>query len=100
MMNVNPPSQFSLVWKKQDIPTTDARSTFAFDPAETEFVATDGAMQKFGTHTLIRCLNRLTYLAKAADGLDYLQVFETDDHGQLWLMQDEEKITALLPNEH
>ena len=52
---------------------------------------------------IVRCLLVLQMAARAADGLEYAQVFESDEHREnLWFIEDdgEGAITALLPSEY
>lgn len=49
------------------------------------------------------CLSTLQQAARSANGLEYAQVFESDEHREnLWFIEDngEGAITALLPSEY
>ena len=99
-MNVNPPTSYSLILKRQELPAGHPDCQLMFNPANTQFVATAGAVEQFGEAVLKQCLARLTMRATEQCGLDYLQVFETDDRGSLWFIERDEVITALLPSEY
>ena len=50
---------------------------------------------------LCKSLVRLDMFAKLNNGLDYLQVFQIEDLDQdLWVIEDGEAITAMLPSDY
>lgn len=63
------------------------------------FLATPGAIEKFGYRQVCECLAVLRKKAEEHGGLDYLQVFKANNGETLWFIEDG-AITALLPEEY
>lgn len=82
----------------------DPDSSNYFRPTPSKpFLATRGAIEKYGHETIIACLRILQAKATEHDGIDYLQVFDSPDgDNRLWFIEDGEggAITALLPEEY
>ena len=67
------------------------------------FVATRPAIEMYTHQTIIACWQVLRRMADEHQGLDYLQVFESDEHDEsLWYIEDGDggAITALLPSDY
>lgn len=67
------------------------------------FVATPAAIELYSNEMIIACWQVLRGKADQHGGLDYLQVFESDDHDEnLWFIEDGPggAITALLPGDY
>jgi hypothetical protein len=90
--------------KPQEIPFDHPESNNMFIPApEKPFVATSSAIDLYTEQTIVACLNILRREAEKHNGLDYLQVFLSDDHREnLWFIEDGIRgaITALLPSDY
>ena len=75
-----------------------------FQPGpEKPFVATAIAIDMYTNEVIVACWHVLRELADKHNGLDYLQVFESDDHDEnLWYIEDGPggAITALLPSDY
>jgi len=87
----------------QEPPLDHPASCNGFEPRpDKPFVATPGAIEKYGFETIIACLRVLQAKAAEHDGIDYLQVFESGDGDRLWFIEDGEggAITALLPEDY
>ncbi len=59
--------------------------------------AFEAATSPHERYDLIACLHRAI---TANDGLDYLQVFESDDGRTVWVIDDDEYVTWLLPSDY
>ena len=94
----------TLTLKQQEIPFDHADSCNFFQPTVNKpFVATPAALDRFGQDAIVRCLAELQRLADQHQGLDYLQVFLTQDGSDpLWFIEDGDggAITALLPSDY
>ncbi|TWT51725.1 hypothetical protein KOR42_34120 [Thalassoglobus neptunius] len=90
--------------KPQEIPFDDPDSTNMFQPRpEKPLVATPAAIELYSHETIVNCFRVLRQLAGKQNGLDYLQVFESDTAPEnLWFIEDGEggAITALLPSDY
>jgi len=89
--------------KPQEPPYTHCDSCRKFLPSpDKPFLATPGAIERYGHETIINCLGRLQQKATEHHGIDYLQVFESPEGDRLWFIEDGEggAITALLPEEY
>ena len=74
-----------------------------FEPGpEKPFLATPGAIELYSNEVILHCLRVLRAKADRHDGLDYLQVFESDARKNIWFIEDGPggAITALLPSEY
>lgn len=75
-----------------------------FQPsAEKPFLATPAAIAMYSQEVIIACLQILRQTAEKQSGLDYLQVFQSQDHDEnLWFIEDgpDGAITALLPSDY
>ena len=63
------------------------------------FVATRAAHESFGELTIIRALGTVRKQVTLKGGLSYLQVLDIDGQ-KLWLIDDGEVVTALLPDDY
>lgn len=94
----------SLRLKGQEIPFDHPDSNNMFLPTESKpFVATPAAIDMYRQETILECLRILRRQADQHNGLDYLQVFESDHHEEnLWFLEDADggAITALLPSDY
>ena len=90
--------------RSQETPLDDCRPRHFFLPhAGKPFRATAGALQMYTREQIAACLLAVQLAAVGADGLEYAQVFESDEHPEnLWIIEDngEIAITALLPSEY
>jgi len=70
--------------------------------AEKPFVATAAASERYGRETILACLHVLQESAVKHGGLDYLQVFESENEEKLWFIEDGPggAVTALLPSDY
>ncbi len=85
----------------QEIRLDDPTSRFRFNTMEKQLVATPGVIEAFGAKTIENCIELLQRRAVAHNGLDYLQVFAVGRSKQkLWVIEDSQSITALLPSEY
>lgn len=67
------------------------------------FLATPTAINLYSNEVILTCWQILRQKADAHNGLDYLQVFESDDPEEnLWFIEDGPggAITALLPSDY
>lgn len=90
-----------LTLKDQEIPLDNPESTCMFQPGpEKPFVATPAAIAVYRSQ-IHHCLAHLQEKAAQHHGLDYLQVFvDSEKPDNLWFMEDDRAITALLPSDH
>ena len=90
--------------RRQETPLDDPRSRHFFTPnASKPFRVTAGALRMYTRSEIAGCLATLQDVARAADGLEYAQAFDSDEHPEnLWIIEDdgEGAITALLPSEY
>ncbi|MEX0703472.1 MAG: hypothetical protein WD069_15360 [Planctomycetales bacterium] len=90
--------------KPQEIEFDHPQSCCRFHPdASKPFVATPGAIDRFGDVVICGCLALLQQLAETHAGIDSLQAFVDSASGaKLWFIEDGEggAITALLPDEY
>lgn len=90
--------------RPQETPLDHPRSRHFFTPnAGKPFRVTPGVLRMY-TREQIECsLATLQEAARAANGLEYAQAFDSDEHPEnLWFIEDngEGAITALLPSEY
>lgn len=98
MIAPNSVGEICLTLKQQQIPYDHSHSRYRFLKP---FLATPGALETFGVPVLSFCLVQLQKLASTEEGLDYLQVFETEGNcSNLWFIEDGLVVTALLPSEY
>jgi len=90
--------------RSQETPFDDSRSRHFFLPhAGKPFRATAGVLRMYTREQIAGCLLAVQLAAVAADGLEYAQVFESDEHPEnLWFIEDDSEgaITALLLSEY
>jgi hypothetical protein len=90
--------------RNQKTPLDDPRSHHFFTPhAGKPFRVTAGALRSYTRVEIAACLATLQDAARAAGGLEYAQVFDSDKHSEnLWFIDDdgEGAITALLLSEY
>ena len=98
MIAPNSDGEICLTLKQQEIALDHPHSRYRFLKP---FHATPGARETFSIPLLLFCLVQLQKLAADEDGLDYMQVFETEgDQPNLWFIEDGQVVTALLPSEY
>jgi hypothetical protein len=94
----------TLQLRPQETPLDAPRSRHFFTPDATKpFRVTPGVLRMYTRREIAWCLATLQDAARAANGLDYAQVFDSDEHPEnLWFIEDngERAITALLPSEY
>ena len=94
----------TLKLRPQETPPDHPRSRYFFTPhAWKPFRVTPGVLRTYTRAEIARCLAMLQNAARAANGLEYAQAFDSDEHPEnLWFIEDdgEGAITALLPNEY
>lgn len=90
-----------LVWQKQEPPFThpDSHWRFRLDSGKA-VVATQNATVEFTREEIMGVLLLLQEKAVEHDGLDYLQTFEDEQKRRLWVIENDEAITALLPEDY
>lgn len=96
------PGLVCLRLKEQEIPYDDPHSRFMFTKP---FVVTQAAHRTFGPVVLLACLQRIQAKAQRLAGLDYLQAYENlskrdFDGRNLWFIEDDAVVTALLPEDY
>ena len=64
-----------------------------------QFVATRNAIEQFGEATVVAALRILPQKVAQGESLDYLQVFEIGGQ-RLWIIDDGDVTTALLPMDY
>lgn len=93
-----PDAPTQLFQKVQEIPYDHPDSRYRFTA---RLVATRAALEAFGLETIIGCYLLLQRQAERCKGIDYLQVFQNAGEGpDLWLIDDQEIVTALLPSDY
>ena len=89
--------------KPQEPPYDHPDSSNWFQPSpDKPFLATPGAIERYGHETLLACLRLLQQKASEHQGIDYLQVFDSESGDRLWYLEDGPggAITAILPEEY
>ncbi len=90
--------------KPQEIPLDHPDSNNMFRPGPNKpFVATPAAINMYTNEIVVACWALLREKADHHNGLDYLQIFESDQHdSDLWYIEDGPggAITALLPSDY
>lgn len=90
--------------RPQETPLDDPRSRWFFVPdGGKPFRVTRGAQREYAREEIASCLTMLQEAARAANGLEHGQAFDSDDgRSPLWFIEDdgERAITALLPSEY
>lgn len=94
----------TLKLRPQERPLDDPCSRHFFTPnANKPFRVTAGALRMYTRQRIECCLATIQDAARAANGLEYAQAFDSDEHPEnLWFIEDdgEGAITALLPSEY
>lgn len=94
----------TLKLRPQETPLDDPRSRHFFTPnAGKPFRVTPGVLRMYTREQIEWCLATLQEAARAENGLEYAQAFDSDEHPEnLWFIEDngEGAITALLPSEY
>ncbi len=93
------PLPHSVKLKPQEIPFDHPDSKWQFNPLTKQLVATSAAIRLYQAD-IREAIDQLRILADKEGGLDYLQIFESDRPENLWLIEDEIAITALLPSDY
>jgi hypothetical protein len=90
--------------KTQEIPFDHPDSCNMFRPApDKPFLATPAAIEMYSHEVILACWRVLRQTADDKHGIDYLQVFESEEHDEcLWFIEDGPggAITALLPSDY
>jgi hypothetical protein len=90
--------------KAQEIPLDHPDSNNMFQPGpEKPFLATPAAIAMYSHEVILGCWKVLCEKAIEHQGIDYLQVFESEEHDEnLWFIEDGPggAITALLPSDY
>lgn len=89
-----------LLWRGQEVPFDHPDSRWRFDPIARQTVATRTSLAQFTVFEIAGVLDLLREQAEIHDGLDYLQTFEDAAGRRLWVIENEEAITALLPEDY
>ena len=91
----------TLVWQPQEPPFDhpDCYCRFCLDGSK-PVVATKTALAEFTRDEILKALLLLEEKAVEHDGLDYLQTFEDESKRRLWVIENDEAITALLPEDY
>jgi hypothetical protein len=91
-----------LEWQPQEVPFGHPESCCRFDiwSGEKAVVSTPAAIALFGHQTVVMVLEQLRRQAEVHHGLDYLQVFCDQQGNKLWVIEDGQAITALLPQDY
>ena len=86
----------------QEIPLDVDQSRHRFELCAEKIVLTTASVEReLGGVIALQCLLRLSMFAKLQQGLDYLQVFKVEGSPEnLWVIEDGEAITALLPSDY
>ncbi|MDD5305904.1 MAG: hypothetical protein PHU25_01150, partial [Deltaproteobacteria bacterium] len=90
-----------LTWQPQERPFDhpDSCCRFRLDGSK-PVVATRNATVEFTRELILSVLDLLQREAEAHDGLDYLQIFKDVQGKRLWVIENDEAITALLPEDY
>lgn len=90
-----------LTWQPQEPPFDhpDSCCRFRLDGSK-PVVATKNATVEFTREDILCALLLLEELAVKHDGLDYLQSFKDELERRLWVIENDEAITALLPEDY
>ena len=90
------------VLKQQEVPFDSPESINLFQPAPNKpFVATPTTIGEYSQEVILDCLRVLQGVAEEHQGADYLQVFDDPNKSEaLWIIENSESITGLLPSEY
>ncbi len=90
-----------LSWRLQEVAFSSPESCcfFRIDGSKA-VVSTPTALRLFGMEKIARVFAWLEARALEHQGLDYLQVFEDRQGHRLWVIEDGQAITALLPEDY
>jgi hypothetical protein len=91
----------AMAWQPQEPPFDhpDSCCRFRLDGSK-PVVATRNATVEFTREQIIEALQLLQRKAVEHDGLDYLQVFNDENERRLWVIENDEAITAMLPEDY
>ena len=91
----------TLAWQPQEpsFDHPDSRCRFRLDGTK-PVVATREALAEFSRDEILKALLLLEEKAVEHDGLDYLQSFKDELERRLWVIENDEAITALLPEDY
>ncbi len=92
----------ALVLKSQEIPYDAPESDNMFDLVNSKRVVVTSAVADLLGDNISQastCVRRLHEMAQEHRGLDYLQVFENDEGVDLWVIEDDERITVMTPSD-
>ena len=92
----------TITHQPQEIPLDQEYSKYRFDLCGEKAIATTAAVEReLGGVVALQSLLRLNMFAKLHQGLDYLQVFKVEGSREnLWVIEDGNVITALLPSDY
>jgi hypothetical protein len=88
------------VLKSQEIPHESSETDNFFDLVNAKSVIVTRAVADLLGENISQattCVRELYEMAQQYRGLDYLQIFENSDGEDLWITEDNEKITVMLP---
>ncbi len=90
-----------LLWQEQEPPFDhpDSNWRFRLDGSK-PVVATRNATVEFMRDEITEVLELLQQKAIEHDGLVYLQTFKDETGRRLWVIENEEAVTALLPSNY
>jgi len=90
-----------LVWQQQEplFDHPDSCCYFRLDGSKPVGMTRHAAVE-FTRKEVIGVLELLQREAEKHHGIDYLQTFKSDDGRRLWVIEDGEAITALLPSDY
>ena len=90
-----------LVWQPQELSFDDSESRWHFRlDGSKPVVSTQNATTEFTREEILSVLQLLERKAFEHCGLDYLQTFKDEMHRRLWMIENDEAITALLPEDY
>lgn len=93
--------QHSFTLQPQEAPYHSIQSNCFFNSrGKKHVVMTQGINVKYGNWLALEFLDKLKKEAEIHHGLDYLQVFKDKDGHTIWVIEDPEVITVLLPEEY
>ena len=91
----------TLIWQSQEPPFDHPDSCCHFRLDGTKpVVATRCAIAEFTREEITGALELLQRKSIEHDGLDYLQTFKDEAERRLWVIENGEAITALLPGDY
>ena len=88
--------------KEQEIAYDDAESHYMFPiDGSKEFYVTERCLREYSLQVIKACWKLLSEKAEEKDGLDYLQIFESDEYVQnLWFIEEPFTVAAMLESDY